>query len=205
MDPRIGLDYMRAGLGYGGSCLPKDTAILSGQFKAHGHTPLLLDAVREVNDSQAVRLVDRVERVLGGVAGKRIAVLGLAFKSDTDDTRHSPAVTIIHELVTRDADVVYYDPKAVQQPGMFPRVVASAHGVLEAAADAEAVIVATDWREFKAMDLEALHGVMKGSLLADVRNMLPPEEAVAAGFRYLGVGRPERTQIAEAPALAGLD
>jgi UDPglucose 6-dehydrogenase len=191
MDPRIGADYLRAGLGYGGSCLPKDTAILSSQFKIAGIEAKLLDRVIEVNDSQARRLVERVETALGTLDGVKIGVLGLAFKSDTDDTRHSPAIRVIQELQGRGADVTYYDPEATHTAAMFTKPVTKADSVGGAVEGAEAVFIATEWQEFKELDLGWLSNRMTGRVLADGRNLFRAPAVNAAGLTYIGVGTKE--------------
>ena len=188
MDPRIGADYLRAGLGYGGSCLPKDTAILSSQFKIAGLEAKLLDRVVEVNDSQARRLVERVEATMGTLDGVKIGVLGLAFKSDTDDTRHSPAIRVIQELQARGADVTYYDPEAKHTSEMFKKPLNKAASLEGAVDGAEAVFIATEWQEFKNLDLAWLSNRMTGRILADGRNLFNSRLANSAGLTYFGVG-----------------
>lgn len=204
MDPRIGLDYLRAGLGYGGSCLPKDTAILSSHFRMANVESKLLDSVQEVNDSQARRLVERVEKVYGSLAGKKVGVLGLAFKSDTDDTRYSPAIRVIQELQKRGAKVGYYDPEATHTDAMFEAPVTKAESVDEVISGVDAVVIATEWQEFRELDLDWVRSRMKGNLLADGRSLFEPEQANAAGLIHIGVGRKMATLDREwetAPAM----
>ncbi len=188
MDPRIGMDYLRAGLGYGGSCLPKDTAILSSHFKMAGLESTLLNSVMKVNDSQARRLVERVDVAADSLDGKKVAVLGLAFKSDTDDTRHSPAIRVIQELQRLNASVTYYDPEAIHTEDMFKQPVNRAVSVDEAIDGADAVIIATEWQEFRALDLDWVRSKMQGRILADGRALFTSEKAAAAGLTYIGVG-----------------
>ena len=188
MDPRIGADYLRAGLGYGGSCLPKDTAILSSQFEMAGIESRLLNTVIEVNGSQAGRLVERLEKHVDTLSGKKVGVLGLAFKSDTDDTRYSPAINVIRELQARGADVTYYDPKATHTANMFEKPLRKAGSIEEAVSGAEVTVIATEWREFKEMDLAWLRSRMSGSVLADGRNLFSGEIVRSAGLTYIGVG-----------------
>jgi UDPglucose 6-dehydrogenase len=188
MDPRIGADYLRAGLGYGGSCLPKDTAILSSQFEMAGIEARLLNTVIEVNSSQARRLVERVETRLGTLRGMKVGVLGLAFKSDTDDTRYSPAINVIRELQARGADVTYYDPKATHTASTFEKPVKKALSIEEAVTGADVTVIATEWREFRELDLAWLRNRMSGTVLADGRNLFAGENVRAAGLTYIGVG-----------------
>lgn len=197
MDPRIGTDYLRAGLGYGGSCLPKDTAILSSHFKMAGLESKLLDSVQEVNDSQARRLAERVDVAVGSVSGKKVGVLGLAFKSDTDDTRHSPAIRVIQELQVLGADVTYYDPEAMHSDDMFSSPVARTESVDEAIAGADAVIVATEWQEFRQLDLDWVRSRMNGNVLADGRALFTADRATAAGLIYIGVGVRDAVPVEE--------
>ncbi len=197
MDPRIGLDYLRAGLGYGGSCLPKDTAILSSHFRMADVESKLLDSVQEVNDSQARRLVERMNSALGSLAGKKIGVLGLAFKSDTDDTRYSPAIRVIQELQKLGADVGYYDPEATHTDTMFESPVTKADSVDDVIGGVDAVVIATEWDEFRQLDLDWVRSRMRGNLLADGRALFEPQQATAAGLVHIGVGRKMSTPSRE--------
>lgn len=205
MDPRIGLDYLRAGLGYGGSCLPKDTAILSSHFRMADVESKLLDSVQEVNDSQARRLVERMNTLLSSLAGKKVGVLGLAFKSDTDDTRYSPAIRVIRELQARGADVGYYDPEAKHTDDMFEAPVKRAESVDEVINGVDAVVIATEWDEFRQLDLDWVRSRMSGNLLADGRALFEPEQANAAGLVHIGVGRKMSAPALEREIASAMD
>ncbi len=194
MDPRIGKDYLRAGIGYGGSCLPKDVGALSYLARSHGYKPALLDAVVQVNNHQPWLLVHHIEEVLGGgLEGKTIGILGLAFKANTDDTRFSPALEVIKALRAKNVKAIKcYDPKTAEINEGLIEMCENPYG---AAAGCDALIVATDWEEFKNMDLKQLRSSMKGTVLADGRNMLNPTQVRQAGFTYIGVGRGSKEAI----------
>lgn len=189
LDPRIGKEFLKAGIGYGGSCLPKDTAVLGRLARASGQVPALLNAVIEVNSQQPHYLIERVKGALQTLAGSKLAVLGLSFKAHTDDTRCSPAITLIKALQSQGAEVTAYDPQPLLKTGVLPDQVKCAQDPYEAARGCEAVIVATDWPEFKDLDLPRLKAVMRGHVLADGRNILDPDRVKQAGFLYIGVGR----------------
>ncbi len=189
LDPRIGDDYLRAGIGYGGSCLPKDIAVLNKLIVLKSHESKLLSAVIETNAAQPGRLVQRIKDALGAIQGKSIAVLGLTFKQDTDDLRKSPAIALIAELQTQGARVHLFDPKVNCPANLFDAPVLQADSPYAAAQGCDATVIATEWADFKALDLYHLKRIMSGSVLADGRNIIDIEKARAAGFRYIGVGR----------------
>lgn len=187
-DPRIGGAYLRAGPGYGGSCLPKDTSALFHIARDLGVDSTFLGAILEVNDAQPRWIVDLVERSLErDLAGARIGVLGLTFKADSDVLTDSPAVTIARELVDRGGEVTAYDPGVRDPLDRFSLAAQSA----DVAIDADALVVLTDWSEFAALDLEKLRELMRTPLIVDARNCFDAGAARAAGFRYVGVGRPD--------------
>ena len=187
-DPRIGKEFLRPGPGWGGSCFPKDVKAFLKLGEAHGHPMPVTSAALAMNKLARSRIVERLEQELGGLAGKNIGILGVAFKGNTDDTRESPAVDIIRHCAECGARVMVYDPEA--------RVVSEVHGFsvphagspYEAAQDAEAVIIATEWEEFRTMDLDKLKQAMSGALILDTRNLLDREHAEKHGFRYLRIG-----------------
>jgi nucleotide sugar dehydrogenase len=183
------LAYLKAGCGFGGSCLPKDVAALTAHAAAGGERLALLEAVAAVNGAQAARLVERAESELGGLDGRRIAVLGAAFKAGTDDLRDSPALRVIEELARRNAAVVVYDPLVARErlAGLNDGGVEVAGSLAEATDGADAVIVTTQAPEFRG--LEGLVAQMNGTgpLVVDGRRALDPD--AFAGGRYLGVGR----------------
>jgi len=189
MDPRIGADFLNAGIGYGGSCLPKDMAALTSFAEEGGYSPNMLKAAIEVNSQQPKRLVGQVEELLGTLDGAHVAVLGLAFKPGTDDLRYSPAVEIVELLLSKRAEVKACDPRACLTAQALP---AGAEYLLDpylAAQGCDAVILATEWPEYTDLDLVRLKAGMKGDVLADGRNTIGIEKALQAGFVYLGPGR----------------
>jgi UDPglucose 6-dehydrogenase len=192
MDPRIGRAYFAPGLGYGGSCLPKDLrAILTiGQ---QWNAPLdPLGAVHQVNNNQPMCLSEKIQNQFNGVVlGRRISIWGLAYKSGTDDLREAPAIPLIHSLVKAGAQVTAYDPKAngVAWALLGEEVLLSddQYGCLQGA---EALVVATDWDEFREADLARVRSMMVNPLIFDGRNIYCPEVGREHGFIYFGVGRP---------------
>ncbi|MHB9025325.1 MAG: UDP-glucose dehydrogenase family protein [Armatimonadota bacterium] len=188
-DHRINPHFLNAGIGYGGSCFPKDVESLIAVLRARGCAPELLEAVHTVNLSRVPRLVNRLAEALGGLAGKTVAVLGLTFKPNTDDLRESRAIDLCRALLDAGVTVRAHDPVA-----MGPAA-AGLHGLiccanpLEAVDGADAVVLATEWNEYAQLDLPALRAAMRGDLLADARNLYQPEQVEGAGFRYIGIGR----------------
>jgi UDPglucose 6-dehydrogenase len=190
-DPRIGSDFLRAGVGYGGSCLPKDVAAFEAAARCRGVDIPLLREVARLNDDQRSRFVEKVMRAMGALAGKRIAVLGLSFKEDTDDVRESPAIAIVRELLRHGAQVCAHDPAAVAkaQFALSGQQITYAHDEYAAACGCDALLILTAWKQFGRLDLHRLHSVMKAPVIFDGRNMFLPEEMAAAGFVYHSVGR----------------
>jgi UDPglucose 6-dehydrogenase len=185
LDPRVGPHYLRPGPGYGGSCFPKDVRALVAAGAAHGHDLKLLRAVVETNDDQLARVAAKVEAAAGGLRGKVIGLLGLAFKGGTADTRSSPAVALARRLAAAGARVQAYDPAArVDLAG-----VEQVPDALAAAAGADVVLVATEWPEFAALDPAELGAVMRGRVVVDARNLLDRDAVVEAGLDYRGLGR----------------
>jgi len=191
LDDRIGRHFFNAGIGFGGSCLPKDVAALRYIGQTHGVSTPVLSAVQEVNNAQKTSAVQRLRSRLGTLEGRRIAVWGLTFKGDTEDMRDSPAVDVIGLLRNEGANVQLYDPAASANPAHVPAGLRSHmyDSAVEAARGAEALAILTDWAEFRTVPLAEVREVMTGSLLFDGRNMLAIGAAEAAGFSYMGVGR----------------
>ena len=201
LDPRIGPRFLRAGLGFGGSCFPKDVGALTRMADDAGLHPGLLRAVLEINADVRRRFARRAERLLGGLDGRVVAVWGLAFKEDTDDLRESPALAVIGMLLERGATVRAHDPAAMANAAARLPGVAMCATPYEAAAGADAVLVCTPWREFRQVDLGRVAAAMRGDLLLDGRNLYDPAAAAAAGLRYEGIGR-GRPGRSEAPVAA---
>jgi UDPglucose 6-dehydrogenase len=188
MDARIGGQYFQPGVGYGGSCLPKDVAALHHTGESVGVTMRILSSVQDVNISQRKHVVSSIRNVLGPLEGLTIAAWGATFKQGSEDLRESPALDIIDLLRNEGATVAVYDPAvSADTAGIGDHVCASA---LEAARDADCVAVLTDWPEFRDVDLVRLAGTMRGRLIYDGRDLLDRKAIEAAGFSYCGVGRP---------------
>ena len=191
LDKRIGSKFLHAGPGYGGSCFPKDVSALIRIFHDNGLEPHILEAVTQVNQNQKMRLAYRVINLLGqDLTQKNIAVLGLTFKPETDDMRESPALVILPELIKAGAHIKACDPQGVKEAKkLLPASVEYVDSPYEAALDADAVIILTEWNQFRALDLEKLKSKMRGSLFADFRNIYNRDLAENAGFTYIAVGR----------------
>jgi UDPglucose 6-dehydrogenase len=189
LDRRIGPSFLRAGIGWGGSCFPKDIVALKGMAETRGLAGRLLRAAHEVNAEQHRWVIRKLQQHLKTLVGRRVAFLGLTFKPDTDDIRNAPAVDIAFELGRQNVRIRAFDPAIRTLPGELAAVLELATDPIDAARDAEAVVLLTEWAEFADVDLFALRQVMRGSLLVDGRNLFDPAAAVAAGFTYVGVGR----------------
>ena len=195
MDHRIGERFLHAGLGYGGSCFPKDVAAFHWVAQQQGLNFELLDDVRRINDAQRDIFMNKVRSALWTLRGKRLAALGLAFKRDTDDIRDSPAIDVIRRLLDAGACVTAYDPAAMDRARevMPPSEKLSyAADLYEAAKDADAVLILTDWKEFAQIDLVRLNQALKFPIVIDGRNLFLPEEMAEHGFTYVSIGRPGR-------------
>ena len=188
-DARIGRAFLDAGLGWGGSCFPKDVRALAHMAAVAGCHPQLLRTVIDINHDQRLKVIQRLRDVLGSLEGQVVALLGLAFKPNTDDLRESPALEIARLLQAEGAAVRAYDPVAM--PGARRALPAAAFGTdaYDAVAGADAAVVATDWNEFKQLDLARLRARMRRPVLVDGRNIYEPAAARAAGFLFYAVGR----------------
>ena len=190
LDNRIGPKFLHAGPGYGGSCFPKDTLALLQTAEAAGVAQRIVGTTVAVNDDRKVRMVERVERALGGeVAGKRIGILGLAFKPNTDDMREAPSIPIVNGLIERGATVAAFDPVAREQAEKVLTGVEFAEDAYAAANGADALVIVTEWDEFRALDLDRIAAILRGKVLVDLRNVYDRSEAEAAGLAYYGIGR----------------
>jgi UDPglucose 6-dehydrogenase len=190
LDNRIGPKFLHAGPGYGGSCFPKDTLALLQTADKFGVEQRIVRTTVEVNEDRKHRMVERVARALGGdIKGKRIAVLGLAFKPNTDDMREAPSIPLIEGLVERGAEVSAFDPVAREQAEKIFTGIEFAPDAYAAAAAADAVVIVTEWDEFRALDLDKIGQSLRGKVLVDLRNVYDREEAEGAGLAYFGIGR----------------
>jgi UDPglucose 6-dehydrogenase len=191
-DERIGPRFLHAGIGFGGSCFPKDVGALTRMAEGAGLHPGLLRSVLEINRDAQRRFVTRAGELLGGLDGRVIAVWGLAFKEGTDDLRESPAVAVAEMAQERGAEVRAHDPAALTNAARRLPGVALYDDPYAAAAGADAVLLCTPWPDYAAVDFARVAEVMRGDLLLDGRNMLAPDAVTAAGLRYEGIGRGHR-------------
>jgi len=192
-DRRIGREFLYPGLGYGGSCFPKDTLAVIEMGRNAGRPSLLNEAVHEVNQAQRTWFLDMIVSRLGpDLSGKRIAIWGLAFKPRTDDIREAPARTIIDGLLAAGASVVGYDPVAMDNTRKLDLPMDFAKDMYEAGKDADALVICTEWSEFRTPDLELLRNTMKSPTIFDGRNLWDPDTMAELGFTYACVGRPMR-------------
>jgi UDPglucose 6-dehydrogenase len=193
LDKRIGSKFLHPGPGYGGSCFPKDTRALAALGTKHLSRQRIVEAAIETNTAQRVHLLEKIEATLDGVRERRIAVLGLAFKPNTDDVRESPALFICRELVRRGATIRAFDPVAGAAAAAaladIDAGVTFTRDAYEAASDADLVVIMTEWNEFRGLDLARLHASMSNPVIVDARNALDPKLTTSAGFRYVGTGR----------------
>ena len=192
LDTRIGKKFLQAGPGYGGSCFPKDTKALLDISKRAGKPSAI---VREVIESNAARkrgMGDKVVHALDGdVSGKTVAVLGLAFKPQTDDTRETPAFPIIEALQSKGAKVRAFDPEAMEESRAHLSGVTFSTDAYDAADGADALVIVTEWEDFRALDLSRLKTIMRAPIMVDLRNVYDGDELRDAGFRYTGIGKPQ--------------
>jgi UDPglucose 6-dehydrogenase len=191
LDGRIGKKFLHAGPGFGGSCFPKDTLALMRIAEEAGAPSQLIQSVVRVNDARKAAMAARVIAACDGdVAGKRIAVLGLAFKPETDDMREAPSLPLIHGLVEAGARIVAFDPEAMTgAKPMLPRGVEFAPDAVAAVRGADALVLITEWNEFRSLSPSRLTELMRGQVIVDLRNVFDPLGMRAAGFAYHGIGR----------------
>jgi UDPglucose 6-dehydrogenase len=194
LDHRLGSHFLRAGIGFGGSCFPKDVTALKQLAGNSGYQFMLLHAVWEVNELQKRRVVQKLEKHLGPLRGKTIALLGLAFKPNTDDMREAPSRVIAYRLLSEGAEVRAWDP--VAHPEDLPGIELS-DSVLDAVRDADAAVIVTEWPELSTLATVEVRDAMARPLIIDGRNLLDPVATRAAGFSYEGIGRPRHASPAE--------
>jgi UDPglucose 6-dehydrogenase len=192
LDKRIGPEFLDAGLGWGGSCFPKDVKALAHMAVLHGTHPQLLQAVMDINRNQRRRVVLHLRKELGSLNEKVIGVLGLSFKPNTDDIRESPPLEVIHLLQNEGAKVKAYDPQSMELVGKFEKQIQLCENPYQVADGADALILATMWNEFKQLDFARIKTSMKQPVVVDGRNLWDPETMRQLGFIYYGVGRCNR-------------
>ena len=189
MDNRIGRKFLHPGPGYGGSCFPKDTRALTTVADQFGVETLIVDAVIEANQRQRDAMIPKIEKLVGDLSGKKIGMLGLSFKPETDDMRESPAIEIIAELIKRGASVKAFDPVAMEESRHFISGIEYAHDEYDAITGADAMVIVTEWNQFRALDLDRVKSLLNLPKIADLRNIYEPKEMREMGFEYVGVGR----------------
>jgi len=188
-DKRIGPTFLDAGLGWGGSCFPKDVKALAHMAVLHGTHPQLLQAVMDINRNQRRRVVLRLRNVLRSLDQKVVGILGLSFKPNTDDVREAPALEIIHLLQNEGAEIRAYDPAAMKNAAKILRNVAFCKDPYSVAEGADALVLVTEWNEFKHLDFQRIVGLMRQPIFIDGRNIYDPKTMQSLGFIYYGIGR----------------
>jgi UDPglucose 6-dehydrogenase len=189
MDKRIGSKFLHPGPGFGGSCFPKDAKALVALGRRAGYEVQIVEAAMRVNEHQKDSVINRIKQVLPELAGKTVALLGLAFKPETDDMRDAPSLRIVGDLQAAGARVRAYDPSAMESAARVLSDVEYCEDEYEAARGADTLIVVTEWNQFRSLDFARLKGVMREPSIVDLRNIYEPEAARAAGFRYTSIGR----------------
>ena len=204
MEPRCGDGYISAGLGWGGSCLPKDVRGLIHMARSHGVSLPLVHAVQNINQGQPHVLIGKLSRQLGSLKGRTIGVLGLSFKPDTDDMREARSLPVISLLEEEGCQVKAYDPVAMETTAKYLPTVTYCTDAYEVAAGSDALILITEWDEFRELDMKRVSSLMKRPILIDGRNLYDPEEMFQAGFIYEGIGR-GHIEDREPQGIAGTD
>jgi UDPglucose 6-dehydrogenase len=189
MDKRIGSKFLHPGPGFGGSCFPKDTRALASVARHYDSASLIVDAVIEVNQRQGQQMLAKIRKLVGPLKGRTVAVLGLAFKPETDDMREAPAVGIIRNFLDDGATVRAYDPVAMSEAAKLLPEVVYADDEYTAVKGADALVFVTEWNQFRALDMKRIRDLMKTPKIADLRNIYEPEDMRELGFEYVGVGR----------------
>jgi UDPglucose 6-dehydrogenase len=188
-DKRIGPNFLDAGLGYGGSCFPKDVKALAYMAAEKGRHPQLLHAVMEINDDRRPMIVNRLKDMIGGLRDKKVGLLGLSFKPNTDDMRDAPSITVAETLLSAGAQVRAYDPVAMEAARPLLPDVEMFENPYAMAEECDALVVVTDWNEFKQLDLARIRQLMSQPVILDGRNIYDPAKMVKMGFHYRGMGR----------------
>lgn len=189
MDNRIGRKFLHPGPGYGGSCFPKDTRAFTKVGDKYGVETKVVDAVIEANDRQRLAMIPKIEKLVGDLKGKQIGILGLSFKPETDDMRESPAIDIVNGLVSRGAAVKAYDPVAMEEARHVLPEIEYASDEYDAISGADALVIITEWNQFRALDMARVKQLLRSPKIADLRNIYEPRDMVELGFEYVGVGR----------------
>lgn len=189
MDKRIGGKFLHPGPGYGGSCFPKDTRALTTVADKFGVETKIVDAVIEANDLQHRAMIPKIKKLVGDLNGKNITVLGLSFKPETDDIRESPAIFIIKEMLSQGAKIKAFDPVAMEEAKKCLSEIEYAENEYDAIKDSDALVIITEWNQFRALNMKKVKKLLKSPKIADLRNIYEPEDMRKLGFEYVGVGR----------------
>lgn len=189
MDKRIGSKFLHPGPGFGGSCFPKDTRALSSVARQLECDSLIVDAVIEVNQRQGRQMLAKIQNLVGELKDKKVAILGLAFKPETDDMREAPSVGIIRSLMEQGAKITAYDPVAIAEAKKMLPEITYADDEYAAVTGAEVLVFVTEWNQFRALDMARIRDLMKTPRIADLRNIYEPEDMRELGFDYVAVGR----------------
>jgi len=192
LDKRIGGKFLHAGPGYGGSCFPKDTLALVKTAEMHNIDMPMVEGVVHYNDQRKIAMATRIKKAMGGdIQGKKIAILGLAFKPETDDMRDSPALSILPQLVADGAQITAYDPAAMEEAKpLLPAAITYVKSALDTLHEADAVVVITEWNEFRAISASVFTDLMAGRIMVDLRNLYEAAQMTEAGLEYHSIGRP---------------
>jgi len=189
MDKRIGTDFLLPGIGYGGSCFPKDVSAYIKLSERVGYDFKLLKEVVSINNNQRKNLIRKVKAALGNIKNKKVSILGLAFKPDTDDMRGAPSLEIINMLITEGAKICAYDPVAMKNAAALIKNIKFAKNAYEAVKGSDALVIVTEWREFRALDLPKVKKLMRRVNIIDGRNIFEPKKMKKLGFNYWSIGR----------------
>ena len=190
LDGRIGSKFLHPGPGFGGSCFPKDTSAAADLARQHGYTFRIIEATMDVNRETKARMIHKIREAVGELNGRTAAVLGLSFKPETDDIRESPAIAVVCDLLKAGVSVRAFDPAAMENTrSQLPQLL-YARDAYDCAEGADFLVLATEWNEFRALDLDQLAARLKSRIMVDLRNVYEPSEMRAAGWNYTGVGRP---------------
>ena len=189
MDNRIGRKFLHPGPGYGGSCFPKDTRAFTKVGDRFGVETSVVDAVIDANERQKMAMIPKIEKLVGNLSGKKIGVLGLSFKPETDDMRESPAIDILKGLVERGASIKAFDPVAMDEARHSLPDIEYASDEYDAIDGADALVIVTEWNQFRALDMARVKQLLRSPKIADLRNIYEPKDMLELGFEYVGVGR----------------
>lgn len=189
MDNRIGRKFLHPGPGYGGSCFPKDTRALTTVADQFGVETRIVDAVIEANERQRDAMIPKIEKLVGDLNGKRVGMLGLSFKPETDDMRESPAIDIVRAIIAKGGTVKAFDPVAMEEAKHYIDGIEYASDEYDAIDGADILVIVTEWNQFRALDMERVKSLLKEPKIADLRNVYEPADMRQLGFEYVGVGR----------------